>query len=100
MYVDYLVSVNILALKGGLGAGIFNIGTGIETTLTQTFNYLKGVVDSFVSEKYASAKQGEQRRSYFDCSRAESILHWGTETSLVDGLKETYDYLENVLTMK
>jgi UDP-glucose 4-epimerase len=94
VYVEDVARANILALKNETSENIFNVGTGIETTINRLFNYLKKIIDPSIQEKHVPAKQGEQMRSVIDCTRAEKLLHWKPNTSLHDGLKKTCDFFK------
>lgn len=92
VYVGDVVHANILALMNDVPENTFNIGTGIETTITMIFKQIKKIFNSSLQEKYGPAKLGEQRRSVIDCKKAEAVLHWQPEVPLIDGLKKTCEY--------
>jgi UDP-glucose 4-epimerase len=94
VYVEDVAKANILAMKNKTGESIFNIGTGIETSVNQIFNYLKGMISPSIEKKHGPAKLGEQRRSLMECSKAKRLLKWEPQISLVDGLKSTHEYFK------
>jgi UDP-glucose 4-epimerase len=95
VYVGDVVEANILAMKNSTQENIFNIGTGIETTVNQIFNHLREIINPNIQEKHNPPKKGEQRRSVIECSRAKSVLHWEPKTSLIDGLQKTFKYFSS-----
>lgn len=94
VYVGDVARANILAIKNNMNEEIFNIGTGIETTVNQVFRYLRDAINPSIDEKHGPAKQGEQRRSVIECSRARDLLQWEPEVSLADGLRKTCEYFQ------
>jgi UDP-glucose 4-epimerase len=96
VYVEDVVDANILALSNNLSESIFNIGTGIETSIKQVFSHLKGIVNFPIEEKYAPAKPGEQMRSVIECVKAEKLLNWKSKVSIKKGLENTCDYFRTI----
>ena len=68
----------------------FNIGTGIGTTVNHIAATLFRVSDRRVPIEFAPARAGEQQHSFVDVSKAGSLLHWRPETTLEEGLRETF----------
>jgi UDP-glucose 4-epimerase len=95
VYVEDVVQANISAILNNTQDNVFNIGTGIETSVKQIFQNLKEIINPSLEEKYGPSKQGEQRRSVISYSKAKGILHWEPQTSLVDGLRKTAEYFRN-----
>ncbi len=94
VYVGDVVEANILAMKNNTSDSIFNIGTGIETSVNQIFNQLKEIINPNIENKHGPPKQGEQRRSVIEFAKAKEILRWKPMTSLIDGLKKTCEYFQ------
>lgn len=88
VYVADVVRANILAIEQQ-GNGVYNIGTGIETSVNEIFQIVKRVCGSTVSETHGSAKDGEQQRSAVDSSLAEKELGWRPTYTLEQGIAET-----------
>jgi UDP-glucose 4-epimerase len=75
------------------GGGVYlNIGTGIETSVGELFEMLKGLTGAEVDPVYADGKPGDIARSLLDPSAAERHLGWEPWTSLADGLAATVEY--------
>ena len=81
-------------MQNNLSASEFNIGTGVETSVNQIFNYLKEILNPTVENKYGLPKQGEQKRSVLDYARARKILYWEPLKSVLDNLKSTCEYFK------
>lgn len=95
VYVDDVVRANIMAINGRISGCALNIGTGIETTVNQVFNYLAEIVNPSIKVKHIASKKGEQRRSVLDYTKAKATISWEPRTHLADGLKRTSEYFES-----
>ena len=93
VFVDDVVKANLLALKHD-GSGIFNVGTGIETSVNEIFGLLRSITGAKCEEKHASAKQGEQQRSVIDTRLFEKKFGWRPGTQLREGLAKTVAYFK------
>jgi UDP-glucose 4-epimerase len=96
VYVGDVVEANILAMNNNISCREFNIGTGVETSVNQIFKYLKEILNSSIENKYGPPKQGEQKRSVLDFSRARETLYWEPRNSLLDSLRSTCEYFKKI----
>jgi UDP-glucose 4-epimerase len=94
VYVKDVARANVLALKDSSSETVFNIGTGVETSVNQLFYQLRDALGLSVKEEHAPAKDGEQLRSVIECKRAKDILNWIPQISLADGLQRTCEYFK------
>ena len=92
VYVGDVARANVLALEGDAPNGAYNIGTGVETDVTELYATLQGISGRDLSPQYGPAKPGEQARSAIDAAKAERYLGWRPETGLETGLRETLRY--------
>lgn len=83
---------NVLALEAG-GGGIYNIGTGIGTSVNRLFGLLAELTGYGGPEVHGPAKLGEVSRTYLDASRAREALGWEPQVTLEDGLAATVEWL-------
>jgi UDP-glucose 4-epimerase len=84
--------VDALLAAAGHEAGVFNIGTGEETSvlaLHAASSLLTGADDEPLFEP---ARLGEVRRSVLDVSRAGAELGWSPRTALEEGLGRTWSW--------
>ena len=94
VFLDDVVDANVLAISSS-HQGIFNVGTGIETSVNGLFAHLQRLTGNFAYPEYAPAMAGEQRRSALDAARITRQLGWKPRTSLADGLARTVAHLES-----
>jgi UDP-glucose 4-epimerase len=82
----------MLAANDAAG-GIFNVGTGVATSVVDLHALCRRVSGSDREPIFADARAGELRRSFLDASRAEQVLGWRPEVALEDGLRRTWNWL-------
>lgn len=89
VYAEDVARATLLA-AGGEG-GVFNVGTGLETSvleLAELCGRAAGVEPQLV---HAPERAGELQRSFLDPGRAERALGFGAEVALDDGLRRTWE---------
>lgn len=91
VFVDDIVEANLAAM-GQDSCGIYNVGTGIETSINELFRMLAGLTGASCKEVHGPAKQGEQMRSVIDPARIRQDLGWDSKVELAEGLKKTVAY--------
>lgn len=89
VYVGDVARANVLALEGDAPDGAYNIGTGIETSVTELYERMRRLSGRDVAAERGPAKPGEQSRSSVDPTKAARELGWKPETDLASGLERT-----------
>ena len=79
-----------LAAAGHAG-GVFNVGTGLETSVVELYELCRTVSGSPLEAVEAPARLGELQRSVLDVSLAERELGWRDEVPLEEGLRLTWE---------
>jgi UDP-glucose 4-epimerase len=72
---------------------VFNISTGVETTVARIFELLRAAANATLDGQLAPLRTGELERSCMDPRRAREQLSWHAETALGEGLAATYHAL-------
>lgn len=72
--------------------GIYNVGTGVETSVNKLFRKIVKITGKKVKEIHGPAKAGEQMRSAVDCLQIKRELNWQAKYTLEKGLKETMKF--------
>ena len=75
----------------GQDGGVFNVGTGSETSVVELYDACRRVAGSSLDAQQAPARLGELERSVLDVSRAERELGWRPEVPLEEGLRLTWE---------
>jgi UDP-glucose 4-epimerase len=79
------------ALLAALGhAGVYNVSTGVETSVSRLFELLQAAAGVTVEPELAALRPGELERSCLDSSRAREELGWQARVGLDQGLADTY----------
>jgi UDP-glucose 4-epimerase len=83
--------VRALIAAGERDGGVFNIGTGVETSINRLHALCSSVVGGAAPPHQDAARAGDARRSVLDVSRAERELGWRPELGLEEGLRSTWE---------
>ncbi len=73
--------------------GVFNIGTGIETSVTRLYDLCQEASGRQQAPQFAEARLGELQRSVLDNGLAARELGWRPETDLAAGLRATWQWI-------
>lgn len=94
IFVKDVTQAFVLA-KNATESDKFNIGTGVEISVNETFDKIVKGMGLNVPKMYKPAKPGEQMRSCLDSSRAKTELGWSPEYDIDRGIKETIQWFKN-----
>jgi UDP-glucose 4-epimerase len=75
-----------------LDARAFNVGTGVETSVTELARVLRRVAKSDVTVEHLPKRPGEQQRSVVSIAKAGSLLGWRPRYTLEEGLTRTFNW--------
>ncbi len=94
VYVGDVVEAFTRALNSKK-TGIFNIGTGKETSINRIFAYLEKINgQDGIKPEYLPSKKGEQIRSCLEAKKAKKLLGWKPRVMINEGLKQTYEWFD------
>jgi UDP-glucose 4-epimerase len=91
IYVDDVVEAIMVTLEEDI-QGIFNVGTGQESTVNECYRIIKELTKSQCKDLYGAAKKGEQFRSVLDVTKIREKFGWDPQVSLQDGLSRTVEF--------
>jgi UDP-glucose 4-epimerase len=85
----------VAAMLASIGqkGGVFNVGTGVATSVVDLHALCRRVSGSDREPRFAEARPGELRRSVLDPGRAERELGWRPQVALEDGLRTTWSWV-------
>lgn len=95
VFVKDVAHANLLAMDSEI-SGLFNIGTGIQTSLNDLAQMIMRAAEKTVSMNYEKARDGDVRYSVADISRAGEFLGYKPEWDLGEGIKETVKYFSEL----
>jgi UDP-glucose 4-epimerase len=91
VHVDDVVAAIMTAPGAG---GVFNVGGGIETSVAELHAQCRAVTGDDRLPLFEAAREGDVMRSVLDVSRAEAELGWRPMLSLEEGLRRTWDWIQ------
>jgi UDP-glucose 4-epimerase len=94
-YVADVVAANLAAASHPEAHGVYNAGTGRESSVLEVLAALRraaGLADDELQPEFAPARLGELQRSALDVSRARAELGFSAEAGLDDGLRRTLEW--------
>ena len=94
VYVGDVVRATLAAAsKDG---GVFNVGTGVETSVVELYELCRRVSGIDTEPEFAPPRLGELQRSVLDIGLAQRELGWRPEQPLEDGLRATWESMTAV----
>ena len=91
VYVADVVAAMLDAV--GRDGGVFNIGSGVATSVNDLYAACRRVAGTGEDPEHAPPRAGELYRSVLDPSRAEQELGWQRAHDLESGLRETWSWV-------
>jgi UDP-glucose 4-epimerase len=88
VHVSDVVAANLAAV-GLQGFHVFNVGTGLETSVVELFGGLAASLGKAASAEHGPAKPGEQRRSVIDPGKIRAELGLPAALPLAEGFART-----------
>ena len=93
VYVGDVARANLAALERASG-GCYVIGTGIKTSVNAIYRALVEISGFEAPVTHAPRRPGDPRDAQFDSSGARRDLGWSASTTLIDGMRATYEYFK------
>ena len=93
VYVGDVVAATLLAAKHD--GGVFNVGTGKETSVGELYEQVQRVAGVQREPEFAVERPGELQRSVLDPTLATRELGWTAAHSLAEGLAKTWAWISN-----
>jgi len=88
VYVDDVVEATIYAMKK---EGIYNVGSGIGTSLNSLLNIISTVTGRRIKPVYIEPRKGEVKRIYLDITKVQRELGWKPKMSLKQGVEKVWE---------
>jgi UDP-glucose 4-epimerase len=92
VFVRDVVQAMLAAHAHGAG-GVYNIGTGAETSVLELYDAIRRMSGVERGAEHAPGRLGELQRSVLDPSLAQRELGWRAEVDLASGLAETWSWV-------
>jgi GDP-L-fucose synthase len=96
MHVDDMAQACWYLLDKDVGGELINVGTGIDTTISEFANLMKSVTKYEGEVNYDTSKPDGTPRKLLDVSKIHSY-GWKHKISLEDGIRKTYEWFVKAL---
>ena len=96
IYVEDIARANILAMRSDVSDEVFNVASGVETSLNGLAEALLRVMDSDLQPQYGPARKvNPVSRRLADTRKAAEMLGFRAQVSLDEGLRRLVDWWAN-----
>ncbi|MDO5845530.1 MAG: SDR family oxidoreductase [Methanocorpusculum sp.] len=95
VYVKDVARANLLAMDSH-ASGLFNIGTGIQTSLNDLAHMIMDAAGNHPAIIYEAPRAGDVRYSVADISRAKAGLGYEPKNDLAKGIRATVEYFKSL----
>lgn len=93
VYVSDIAHANLLAVRSDVTDEVFNVGTGVETSLNELCTLLLGLRGSSLKPEHREARKvANVRRRRSSIEKAEELLGFRAKVSLEEGLRELIEW--------
>ena len=94
VYVEDVVESVMATLSPDI-EGIYNVGTGQETSVNDCYKILKDLTKSECKDLHGPGKKGEQLRSVLDVTKIREKFGWDPQVSIAEGLERTVEFFRS-----
>lgn len=96
-FIDDVIAANLAAATVPEAVGeIFNIGGGSRVVLAEVLDTMEKVVGRSISRDHIQTAMGDARHTAADVSKAQRILGYQPQVSLVDGLTQEWLWAQSL----
>ena len=95
-YVDDIVRANLSSIENGKAGETYNLGGGSRRKLLDIFPVLEEISQKKVKIRYVPKQKGDVRHTFADIRKAQDDLQFAPETTLEDGLRLEWEWVENI----
>jgi UDP-glucose 4-epimerase len=93
IYIEDVVDANLIMLGNNVN-GIFNVGTGIETSVNHIFDYIRKSSGLDLKKVYAEPRRGEVMRSCISPEKITRLTGWYSSIKIEDGIRRTFEWFK------
>lgn len=94
VFLEDAIQAFRLASESTLERGIFNIGTGVGTTISGLADLCSEITGRILDIRYERARGCDVPFSVLDCRKAEKYLGWTPRVPLNKGIAATWDHAQ------
>ncbi len=98
VHVEDLCHAIILSTQKRVGGELFNIASGIETSVLELVDTIREASGKDFEVKFEPARRGEILRNYASIEKARDLLGYDPQVRLPEGVKECYEWFRRNYT--
>jgi UDP-glucose 4-epimerase len=98
IYVEDLCRAVVAAVDSGVAGEVFQIATGVETSIAELARLVQQTVGRDVAVATGPPRAGDVRQSYAVIAKARKLLAWQPEVSIEEGLRRTWAWWRAAVT--
>ncbi len=95
IYVDDLCRAILLALESDVSGEVFQIATGVETSILDLAALVQEIVGRDVGMQHGPPRPGDIRKNYSGIRKVTQMLGWQPKKDLYSGLQETWQWFDH-----
>lgn len=95
LHIDDVVYAILLGLERGFGKGYIQIGPDYSTTIAELARIIVQISGKNIPIKFDTSKPEGDKARAANYSLAQEVLGWEPRVDLKEGLKRTYQWIEN-----
>lgn len=92
IYVGDLCRAIVLALQASVSGEVFQIATGVKTSIAELARMVQLVSGQQADVSDAPFRQGDIRENYSEISKARQLLKWRPQVEVMEGLRQTWEW--------
>jgi UDP-glucose 4-epimerase len=96
IFIDDLVQAHFLAMQGACACPTLNIGSGIGHSLSDVLELIASVTGRTVTVRYAEDRDSDVVANVLDPELARRTLGWRSNTTLEEGIRRTWKWMQTV----
>ena len=89
IFVGDMCRAIITALEAEVSGEIFQVATGVETSIGALVKQLQALMGNAVDVQHGPERQGDMLKNYSSVTKIERVLGWIPKTDLASGLEQT-----------
>ncbi|MBR8830089.1 MAG: UDP-N-acetylglucosamine 4-epimerase [Chroococcopsis gigantea SAG 12.99] len=96
-FVSDAVAANLSAAEAPEAVGeVFNIGGGSRVVLTHVLDTMETLIGKPIQRDFQPMARGDARHTAADVSKAKNILAYSPKVSLIEGLAQEWEWIQNL----
>ncbi|MBN1445662.1 MAG: NAD-dependent epimerase/dehydratase family protein [Candidatus Omnitrophica bacterium] len=94
IYIEDVLNANTEMLENDI-QGVFNVGTGVETSVNRIFEHIKAASGTDIQKIHAGPRKGEIKRSCISPKKITGATGWRPAVEIGTGIKKTFEWFKS-----